>query len=422
MAIIERLRGLEILDSRGNPTVQATCLLRGGVEAAASVPSGASVGSAEAHELRDGDPTRYRGRGCTKAVANIEQVIGPAVCGRAFGSQHELDQFLVELDGTPNKSRLGANAILAVSLAFARASALEAQVPLYEYFARMVGAVPDALPLLPMNLFSGGEHAGRQVSIQDVLILPIAFRTLDAVLTAAHAIYDAAALLIQERYGMRQLVADEGGLAPPCRNSDEMISLAVEAITRAGFTPGNEIALALDVASTHFYSEGEYALDEQNLDSAAMVEQLRDWTQKYPVVSVEDGLAEEDWESWPVLLAEIGDRACVVGDDLLCTNADRVRRAIKHHACNALLLKVNQAGTLSDAAAAYHLAIAAGWKVIVSVRSGETEDHWAADLAVGWNADQFKNGSITRSERLAKLNRLIQISRDTGWNIRNWQL
>ena len=414
MPKIDRLTAAEILDSRGRPTVSATCLLDGGVAASASVPSGASTGSSEALELRDGDPARYHGLGCRKAVANINGVIHGALAGRGFEDQAELDRALIALDGTPNKSRLGANATLAVSVAFARAVAAQEGIPLYRYFSRIVGVQPDALPRLTINLFSGGKHAGKQVATQDVLLVPVSSRTIDASLVMTYDIYQVAAELILKRYGMRLLTADEGGLAPPCNTAEEMIELALEAVTTAGYRPGSQVALALDVASTHFYKDSAYHLDDGALDSRTMISKLAGWVQRYPIVSVEDGLSEDDWSAWPALCEALEGAALVLGDDLLCTNPERIRRAIDAAACNALLLKPNQIGTLTEAAEAYRLARSAGWKITISVRSGETEDNWAADLAAGWRGDQFKNGSITQSERLAKYNRLLAIEAETG--------
>jgi enolase len=424
MPIIERLTAAEILDSRGRPTVSATCTLAGGAAASASVPSGASTGTAEALELRDRDPHRYSGFGCRKAVAHITGEIHSALAGRAFADQAELDRALIDLDGTPNKSRLGANAILAVSVAFARACAQERGVPLYQYFAAMLsqtlGHTPDTLPRLTINLFSGGKHAGRQVAIQDVLIVPALPTTIDESLVMAYDVYQAAAALILKRYSMRLLTADEGGLAPKCDSTEELIEMAVVAIKSAGYRPGSDVVLALDVAASDFYANGQYHLDGATLDSAAMIARLVRWAERYPIVSVEDGLAEDDWDWWPTLRLALEKRALVVGDDLLCTNPPRIRRAIDARACNTLLLKPNQIGTLTEAADAWRLAKDAGWQVTISVRSGETEDNWAADLAVGWRGDQFKAGSITQSERLAKYNRLLAIEAETGWPVVRW--
>jgi enolase len=420
MPKIERLLGREILDSRGRPTVLATCVLKGGVSASASVPSGASTGTAEAFELRDGDAKRYRGLGCRRTAANIGGELSGALVGPAFTDQAELDRTMIALDGTANKSRIGANAILAVSVAFARACALSRGVPLYQHFAEMRDAPAKTLPRLTINLFSGGKHAGQQVSVQDVLIIPMSARSIDESLVSAFDVYQAAADLILKKYGMRLLTADEGGLAPPCKSAEEMLRLAVEAIEHAGYTPGKDVFLGIDVASTHFYQDGIYRLDGESLDSAGMIQTIGCWLDRYPILSVEDGLAEDDWENWPDLRGTIAGRALTLGDDLLCTNPSRIDRAIKTHACDALLLKVNQIGTLSEALQAYEQARTAGWAVTLSVRSGETEDNWAADLAVGWRADQFKNGSIRQSERLAKYNRLLGIEEATRWPLAPW--
>jgi enolase len=420
MPVIIRLSGLEILDSRGRPTVQATCTLQSGVTATVSVPSGASTGASEAHELRDGDSTRYRGLGCRKAVSHINGEIQAVLAGRDIAHQSELDNALIELDGTPTKSRLGANAILAVSLAFARACALEQDSPLYRYFAGLQGR--DKLTSLPrptINLFSGGKHAGGQVPIQDLLVVPVAALTIDDALATTVAVFQSAAELNKERYGVRLLTADEGGLAPPFPSITAMFDDAIEAIQRAGFTPGRDVALAVDVASSHFYRDGVYYLTPDHpLEPGAMIEQVMHWTEQYPIISVEDGLAEDDWTHWPQLRARLQSRVLVLGDDLLCTNPARIQQAIDTQSANALLLKVNQIGTLTEANQACQLARAAGWHVTVSARSGETEDHWLADLAVGWAGDHLKVGSITQSERLAKYNRLLAIEAETGLPVR----
>jgi enolase len=327
---------------------------------------------------------------------------------------------MIALDGTATKSRIGANAILAVSVAFARAGALCRGIPLHLHFADMLDGSAERLPRLTINLFSGGKHAGQQVSLQDVLIIPMSARTVDEALVSASDIYQAAAELVFQRYGMRLLTADEGGLAPPCKSAEEMLGLAVKAIERAGYTPGKDIFLGIDVASTHFYKDGRYLLDGEILDSAGMIQTISKWLDGYPILSVEDGLAEDDWENWPKLRRAINGRALTLGDDLLCTNPERIRRAVVTSACDALLLKVNQVGTLIEALEACRQARAAGWSVTLSVRSGETEDNWAADLAVGWRADQFKNGSIRQSERLAKYNRLLEIEETTRWPLTAW--
>jgi enolase len=323
----------------------------------------------------------------------------------------------VDLDGTANKSRLGANAILAVSLAFARAVSAELKIPLWQYFAALIDSTPSSLPHLTINLFSGGKHAGGQVAIQDVLVVPAGAETIDESLSMTYDVYQTAAELAFDRFGMRLLRADEGGLAPPFRTAEEMIQIAIESIEKAGYAAGSDFFLAIDVAASQFYSEGKYSLDGEILDGLSMVDRLARWVGRYPIISIEDGLAENDWAYWPILKEAIGGQVLVLGDDLLCTNPERIRKAVEHNAANALLLKVNQVGTLTEAAEAYLLARSAGWSVTVSVRSGETEDTWAADLAVGWSADQFKNGSITQSERLAKYNRLLEIEAITNWPV-----
>jgi enolase len=420
MSEIKRLSALEILDSRGRPTVSATCELASGVLASASVPSGASTGSAEAHELRDGDSRRYAGLGCRRAVENIRGEMQRSLGGREFAFQRELDQALLTLDGTSAKSRLGANAILAVSMAFARAQAADQEIPLYEHFARMAGESLQSLPRPTINLFSGGKHAGGQVDIQDVLIVPTAAATIDECLVAASAVYRAAVELINRNYGMRWLTADEGGLAPPAESIEELLDDAIDAIVAAGLEPGNEICLALDVAASHFYEGGSYHLQTRQLTSRQMIDEVAGWVQRYPIISVEDALAEDDWENWPLLASTIGKEALVLGDDLLCTNPARIVQARNADACNALLLKVNQVGTISEALDALRSARSAQWQVTMSARSGETEDDWLSDLAVGWGGDQLKIGSLTQSERLAKYNRLLAIEHDLQLPVKAW--
>jgi enolase len=424
MPVIRQLSALEILDSRGRPTVQATCELEGGAIGVASVPSGASTGSAEALELRDGDPSRYGGLGCRTAVHNVV-ALNNVMTNRVFATQADLDGALIDLDGTPNKSHLGANAILAVSLSFARACADAYPRTLYLHLAGILDPNHQLaqLPRPTVNLFSGGKHAGGQVSIQDVLICPVAAKTIDEAMAATYAVYQAAAALVREKYDMRLLVADEGGLAPPFPDIETMLDDAVTAVRNAGFEPGREIALCVDVAASHFAENGYYRLavprGRPPLTSAEMIDTIAGWLDRYPIISVEDGLSEDDWENWPSLRQRIAvpRGTLVLGDDLLATNPARIRRAIDAHAADALLLKVNQIGTLTEAAEACLLARAAGWKVVVSARSGETEDNWLSDLAVAWSGDYLKVGSITRSERLAKWNRLLAIEAETGWPV-----
>jgi enolase len=420
MHTIVSLSAREILDSRGRPTVAASCLLAGGCQGVASVPSGASTGTAEALELRDGDPARYRGLGCRRAVAGVNEVIEPALRGKTLASQAELDQALLALDGTPNKSKLGANAILAVSIAFARAAARQAGLPLHRHFASLAGVSPAFLPRPTINLFSGGKHAGQQAPIQDVLLVPASARTMDEALAMTFAVYMCAADLAARKYGMRLLRADEGGQAPPFPSVDAMFEDALAAIRAAGLVVGRDMALAVDVASTHFHAQGGYHLGAEQLSSEAMIGRLADWVRTYPIVSVEDGLAEEDWTHWPELCRALSPRALVVGDDFLCTQPARIRRAIEARAATALLLKVNQVGTLTEALESGRLARSAGWNVTVSARSGETEDDWLADLAVGWAGDQIKIGSITQSERLSKYNRLLALEAETQLPLTRW--
>lgn len=419
MPTVAALSALEILDSRGRPTIKVSCRLADGAAASASVPSGASTGAAEAIELRDGDASRYHGLGCRQAVANVCGEIASAVCGNSLQDQGQLDRLLIELDGTVNKSRLGANAILGVSLAFARASAATRRIPLHAYFASLLGRPPEnlSLPEPTVNLFSGGLHAGGQVAIQDVLVVPLAATRMDEALAMVYAIYTAAAEFCEKKYGTRPLTADEGGLAPPFPDVETMLEDAVNSIHAAGLVPGKDAALAVDVAASHFFKDGSYQIGSQSLDSVAMVERILSWVSTYPIVSVEDGLAEDDWPHWPQLRERLTGQAIVLGDDLLCTHPGRIRRAIDEKAANALLLKVNQIGTMTEAADAYRLAREADWHVTVSARSGETEDNWLADLAVGWQGDHIKIGSITQSERLAKYNRLLEIEAETGWQI-----
>ncbi len=419
MPTIARLSALEILDSRGCPTLRARCELSSGAIGIASIPSGASRGAAEAVELRDGDPARFRGFGCRQAVAHVSGEINRQLAGREMAGQIELDDALRALDGTADKSRLGANAILATSLAFARAGAIERARPLHRHFAELVDGRASRLPRPTINLFSGGKHAGGHVPIQDVLIVPRG-RTISDCLAMAYEVFQSAVELGRAKYGVRALRADEGGLSPPFADPDSMLADAAESIQRAGYQLGREVALAIDVAATHFYDRGFYSLGEERLTSAEMIDRLVSWQQRYGLVSIEDGLAEDDWENWPRLARCLKDRALVVGDDLLCTNPDRIRRAIAAAAADTLLLKVNQIGTVTEAAQSLRLARADGWWVTVSARSGDTEDDWLADLAVGWSADQIKIGSITQSERLAKYNRLLEIEAGTGWDVVDW--
>jgi enolase len=409
---IRSVSAIEILDSRGRPTLLVTCKLADGTIGRASVPSGASTGSAEVLELRDNDMKRFAGYGCLKAVSHINNEMNLALAHKTFHSQAQLDQTLIELDGTHNKSRLGANAILGVSLAYSRAIAIQSKVELYQLFADIAHQQP-CLPHLMVNLFSGGKHAGQQTAIQDVqLVIPQA-PTIKRTLEIISDVYAMAARRAFERYGMRLLTADEGGLAPPFQSSTEMFAEAIASIEQAGYQPGVDAVLTVDIAASHFYKEGQYHLDGEVLDSDGMIKRLTEWCQTYPIISIEDGLADSDWGAWQQFNRQVGANRMILGDDLLCTNPTLIRKAIAEQSANSLLLKVNQIGTLTEALEAYQLARGANWKVVVSARSGETEDDWLADLATGIGGDYIKVGSITQSERLAKFNRLLVIEHET---------
>jgi len=412
MIKIKTVDAWEILDSRGRPTIAAALTLDDDTIATVSVPSGASTGRAESKELRDGGK-RFRGLGCRQAVANVREPIAAALKNDSFDGQDDLDRRLLELDGTSDKSGLGANAILAVSLAFARAAAARQRLELFEYFASLLPSASPRLPSLTINLFSGGKHAFGQVAIQDVLVVPQSSSIISESLALMYDIYQEAAAIIRKRYATPALTADEGGLAPPFANASEMLETAVEAVNAAGYQLGSEVSLAVDAAASHFVTvDGKYRLDDKILSPSELIDTICSWAERYPLVSVEDGLAEEDWSHWPALRQKLGDRCLTLADDLTCTNPARIQRAIDTAAANALLLKVNQIGTLTEATQAYLLARSAGWRVSISARSGETEDNWLADLAVGWAGDFIKVGSITQSERLAKYNRLLQIEHD----------
>ncbi len=409
MKQIKSLHAIEILDSRGRPTVMTRCELSDGSIGKASVPSGASTGTSEAVELRDGDPTRYGGLGCLQAVENVNTIIQAAVTAQPIADQQALDDLLIALDGTPNKGKLGANAILSVSLAFARACAVTEQVELYQWFGQLADVTPR-LPKPMINLFSGGKHAGQQVSIQDVQIAFPKAATMNETFAAMYSVYYTAAKQAQAQHGVRLLTADEGGLAPPFTSSEEMLAAAVAAIEAAGMVAGEDACLTVDAAATHFYQSGQdYALDGNTISATDLIALYAEWVGRYHIISLEDGLFEDAWAEWQTLAARLGTAAMTLGDDLLCTNPQRIQKAIDTGAANSLLLKVNQIGTLSEALHALKLARSAGWQVVVSARSGETEDNWLADLATGWAADYIKVGSITQSERLAKYNRLLEL-------------
>ena len=409
---ISALDALEVLDSRGTPTVQAIVTLSDGTAGTARVPSGASTGAFEAHELRDGDPARYRGRGVRQAVAHVRGPIAARLKGMDPQDQAGVDRALIELDGTPAKQRLGANALLAASLACTDAAAALSRVPLFLHVAHLAGGSPR-LPLPMINLLSGGKHAGGQVDLQDFLIVPRGAASVARAMEMAHAVYMAALDLLQQRHGYQPLVADEGGLAPRLPSNEAMLEVCVAAIDRAGLRPLEDVALAVDAAATQFFRPGRdggryrLAVDRAELTPGALVERLAAWRDKYPILSIEDGLAEEDWIHWPLLQRRLGARCQVLGDDLFVTQTARIERGIRERAANSVLIKVNQVGTLTEALAALKLARETGWTAVVSARSGETEDCWLADLATGTGAGQIKVGSIARSERLAKYNRLL---------------
>ena len=410
-ARIASVRAREVLDSRGDPTVAVDIELEGGVRATAMVPSGASTGAHEAVELRDGDKKRYRGKGVLKAVANVNETIARAVKGRDASDQRALDTLLIELDGTPNKAKLGANAILGVSLAAARATAVAAGMPLY----RMLGK-GTTLPVPLMNVLNGGKHATDSADMQEYMLVPLGAPTFAEAIRYGSEIFHALKDILHDK-GMGTGVGDEGGFAPSgLRTNEEPIELILAAIARAGYRAGEDVALALDPASTELYRDGDYALarEQRSLDSSGMVALYADWSRRYPIVSIEDGLAEDDWAGWRHLTATLGDRVQLVGDDLFVTNVTRIERGIREKVANSILIKVNQIGTVSESVDAVELGRRAGYTSVVSHRSGETEDTTIADLAVALDTGQIKTGSLSRTDRVAKYNRLMEIERELG--------
>jgi enolase len=409
---IASVRALEVLDSRGNPTVEAEVRLEDGSTGRAIVPSGASTGSHEAHELRDGDPRRYGGKGVLDAVAYVNGEIADAVTGQHALDQQGLDRLLCALDGTPNKSRLGANALLGVSLAAAHATAASRKQPLYLYLG---GDSADLLPLPLLNVLNGGKHATNSTDFQEFMLAPVGLPTFSEALRAAAEVYQTLKGLLA-KHGLNTNVGDEGGFAPTLESNVKAVELLVQAIQAAGYRPGDEIALALDPATSELYENGRYTLasEGRSLSSAEMVDLWASWCGQYPIVSIEDGLAEDDWEGWSLLTQRLGDRVQLVGDDLLVTNRQRLDRAIDSRAANAILVKVNQIGTLTEAIDATQRAMEVGWGAIISHRSGETEDTTIADLAVGLGAGQIKTGAPARGERVAKYNRLLRIEGELG--------
>lgn len=408
---IESVRGLELLDSRGNPTVGAVVKLISGAEASAAVPSGASTGVHEAVELRDQDD-RYMGKGVQKAVANLNDTIAPALQGFNAADQAGLDALMIGLDGTDNKGNLGANAILAVSLASARAVAASCEMPLYRYLGGVNG---KTLPVPMMNVINGGEHADNNVDMQEFMLAPIGFDTFSEALRAGVETFHNLKKVLSGR-GYNTNVGDEGGFAPDLKSNQEAIEVILEAIEKAGYTPGDQIALGLDPASTEFYQDGKYHLkaEDKVLSSEEMIAYWADWVDNYPIITIEDGLAEDDWAGWAALTKELGHKCQLVGDDLFVTNVSRLQRGIDESVGNAILVKVNQIGSLTESLDAIELAKSAGYRSMISHRSGETEDAFIADLAVATNAGQIKTGSASRSDRLAKYNRLLRIEHDLG--------
>jgi len=408
---IEMMRGREILDSRGDPTVAVDVILTDGSRGTAMVPSGASTGAHEAVELRDGDKTRYRGKGVRTAVSNVDDVIAPELIGEDAADQTAIDKLLLELDGTPNKAKLGANAILGVSLACARAAANAVGLPLYRYLG---GPLARTLPVPLMNILNGGKHATDSADMQEYMVAPIGVSSFREAVRAGAEVFHALKAILHDR-GMGTGVGDEGGFAPAgLKDNEEPIRLILEAIDKAGYRAGEDVAIALDPAATELFANGKYTLarEKVTLDAAAMTERYAAWRSKYPLVSIEDGLAEDDWVGWKHLTTKLGDKVQLVGDDLFVTNIERIRRGVTEGVANAVLIKLNQIGTLSETIDAVELAHRSGYATVISHRSGETEDTTIADLAVALNSGQIKTGSLSRSERNAKYNRLMEIENE----------
>ena len=402
----------EILDSRGNPTVEAEVVLESGAFGRASVPSGASTGSREAIELRDGDKSRYLGKGVLNAVANVNGEIRDELIGEEGTDQALIDQIMIELDGTDNKSRLGANAILAVSMAVAKAAAEEAGLPLYRYFG---GTYATTLPVPMMNVINGGAHANNNLDIQEFMIIPAGAPSFKEALRYGAEIFHTLKKIINGK-GMTTAVGDEGGFAPTLHSHEEAIELIVDAIEQAGYVPGKDVFIGLDCASSEFYEDGVYNLkgQGQTLTDDEWIAKLQEWCDKYPIISIEDGMAEGDWEGWAKLTKALGDKVQLVGDDLFVTNTKILKEGIKKSTANSILIKINQIGTLTETFAAIEMAKRARYTAVVSHRSGETEDSTIADIAVGTNAGQIKTGSMSRSDRMAKYNQLLRIEDELG--------
>jgi len=412
MSAIVDIVGREILDSRGNPTVECDVLLESGTMGRAAVPSGASTGSREAIELRDGDMARYLGKGVLKAVEFINTEISEAVMGLDASEQAFLDKTLIDLDGTENKSRLGANAMLAVSMAVARAAAEESGLPLYRYFGGMGGML---MPVPMMNVINGGAHANNNLDLQEFMIIPVGAPNFREALRYGAEVFHALKKILHDK-GISVAVGDEGGFAPNVASHEAAIQLILDAISAAGYVAGDQIALGLDCAASEFYKEGKYVLESEGLSmtSAEWTDMLTAWVDKYPIISIEDGMAEGDWDGWKVLTDRLGKKVQIVGDDLFVTNTKILKEGISKGIANSILIKINQIGTLSETFAAIEMAKRAGYTAVISHRSGETEDSTIADIAVGTNAGQIKTGSLSRSDRMAKYNQLLRIEEDLG--------
>ena len=413
MSAIVDIVAREILDSRGNPTVECDVLLESGTMGRAAVPSGASTGSREAIELRDGDKKRYLGKGVLKAVANINTKIAPKLLGMSASEQAFLDKTLIDLDGTENKSRLGANAMLAVSMAVARAAAEESGLPLYRYFGGMGGM---QMPVPMMNVVNGGAHANNNLDLQEFMIIPVGAPSFREALRYGAEVFHALKKILHDK-GMSVAVGDEGGFAPNVPNHEAAIQMILEAISAAGYTPGEHVALGLDCAASEFYKDGQYVLEGEGglkLSAAQWTDMLATWVDKYPIISIEDGMAEGDWDGWKHLFDRLGSKVQLVGDDIFVTNTRILKEGIDKRVANSVLIKINQIGTLTETFAAIEMAKRAGWTAVISHRSGETEDSTIADIAVGTNAGQIKTGSLSRSDRMAKYNQLLRIEEDLG--------
>lgn len=409
---IKSISAREIIDSRGNPTIEVEVFLDNGACGKAAVPSGASTGKYEAIELRDGDKKRYGGLGVRKAVDNVVKIIQPAMTGFDVSAQEKLDNKLIELDGTPDKSRLGANALLGVSMAAAHAAANSAKKPLYQYLG---GEAAITLPVPMMNILNGGKHAENSTDLQEFMVMPTGARSFSQAMQMGCEVYQSLKKVIKQKK-LNTNVGDEGGFAPSLPSNKEAVELILAAIEIAGYKPGSDCQIALDPAASSFYRDGTYVLEREgkSLSGAQMVDFYVDWVSKYPIISIEDGLDEDDWDNWALLTQKLGGKVQLVGDDLYVTNVKRIKQGIAMTASNSVLIKVNQIGTLTETLAAIEMARKAGWTAVISHRSGETEDTTIADLAVAWNSGQIKTGAPCRSERVAKYNRLLKIENELG--------